>query len=100
MITFLISRLLKRRKKRKRSTRQLREVPVVRRTYLADGSWVTDLITHSKPGEKTLQFPYEIPTINTSVSLAPDVQQTLITVSSIVGVSMIASAALKRKASK
>jgi len=95
---FELIRLLSRRKrKKKKSHRQLREVPVVRRTYLADDSFVTDLIGYSKPGAKKLQFPYEIPTINTSVSLSPEVTQTLIAIPTIFSIGMVASAAIKNR---
>lgn len=54
-------------------------LPVVKRTYLSDGGFLTSLVGSSKPGEKKMQFPYEIPEIKVSPVISPETKTTLYT---------------------
>lgn len=89
---FKLLRLFARRRRNKN-----RRVPVVRRTYLSDGSgYVQQILGSTKPGEKKLQFPYELPVIETSVSLDKSTRNTLLGVAGGIAGGMIISSAIKR----
>jgi len=72
-------------------------LPIVRRTYLADGSgYLQTILGSTKPGTQKLQFPYEIPTIKTEVALDPATTKTLLYIAGGITVGAIASAVIKR----
>lgn len=67
--------------------------PYVRKKYLSEPffgapnlDFLKTLVTHSNPGEKKLQFPYEIPPIETVISIDPTTKAILYTITgTIVG---------------
>jgi hypothetical protein len=73
-----------------------RNIPVIRNTRLADGSVLQNILGATKPGSKKLQFPYELPVIETSVAVAPDTLTSLYTVAGIIGGAIVLSQIIKR----
>lgn len=95
-IALLATKLLKKRRKKKRRAR--RDIPVVRRRYMSDGkSFVTDLIGRTQPGAQKAQFPYELPVIETSVTLDDTTTRALYITAGTIAAGMIGSAVIKRK---
>lgn len=95
---FKLLTMALRRRRKKKHKQQRASVPVVRRRYMSDGkSFITDVIGHTKPGEEKLQFPYEIPVINTSVAIDPQATKALYVVAGTLAVGMLGSAYLKYK---
>lgn len=54
-------------------------LPVVKRTYLSDGGFLTNLVGSSKPGSGKMQFPYELPEIKVAPVITPETKKTLYT---------------------
>jgi hypothetical protein len=54
-----------------------RKVFIVKQKQLADGSILQSIIAATKPGAKKMQFPYDLPTVN--VSLTDDTKNALYT---------------------
>ena len=76
----------------------MKKIPIIRRNYLSDNAFVSSIVGSTLPGSKKLQFPFEIPVINTSndVTISPGVKTALIATTSILAFGMIGSAILKR----
>jgi hypothetical protein len=69
----------------------------VRRRYLSDGKTIVqDIISSTKPGAQKRQFPYELPVIQTAISIDDGTKKALYTVTGVIGAAMIGSAILKR----
>lgn len=95
-LALLAKKLFKRRRKKKRAQRR-GSVPVVRRRYMSDGkSFVTDLVGRTAPGAQKAQFPYELPVIETSVSLDDPTKNALYITAGTIAVGMIGSQIIKR----
>lgn len=58
-----------------------RSIPIVQRVYMADGSYFQQILGSTKPGQKKMQFPYEIPPIE--IELAKETNATIITAAGI-----------------
>jgi len=70
----------------------------VRRRYMSDGkSFVTDVLAHTQPGKEKLQFPYEIPVIDTNVMLDDTTTKALYITAGTFALGMVGSAIIKRK---
>lgn len=76
----------------------MKKIPVVRREYLSDNSFVQKIIGSTLPGSKKLQFPFEIPTIqtNNAVEIPSGTGAILIGTASVFAAGMIISALIKR----
>lgn len=70
-------------------------LPIVKRTYLADGSYLQNIIGATTDPGKKLEFPYKLPVIETSVSLDEKTTGTLITVSSIIAGGLVLSSVIR-----
>lgn len=98
IFALLAKKLLKRRRKKRKRKRG--SVPVVRRRYMSDGkSFVTDLVSHTQPGKEKLQFPYEIPVIDTNIMLDDTTTKALYITAGTFAAGMIGSAIIKRSKS-
>lgn len=70
-------------------------IPIIRRTALSDGNFLTSLVGSSKPGAKKLEFPYDIPEIKVAPVISPEVKTVLYTTVSILATGMVLSAGMR-----
>lgn len=80
-----------------------KNIPIVRRTLLSDGSYLTNIIGATTGSNKKLDFPYNIPVIETSNAIdkktLDQLQTTLTTFASIFAIGLIGSAIIRRSKS-
>ena len=86
MIGMLANLFLSKRKKKNRKRRRTGQRSPVRRrnrALSANGDYLRGLLTSTQPGQKKMQFPYELPPI--VVETSPETNKTIITAAAILG---------------
>jgi hypothetical protein len=71
-----------------------RPIYIVRQTQLSDGGILQQIFQATKPGAQKMQFPYELPTVN--VSLTDDTKRSIYTAVGIMSAGFVIGKAIEK----